>query len=86
MSIFFCKTESVVYNARTNSFHVFNSYFLLSISLRHQSFQQGNEGRFGAHWICYLSHFSINLLVVYRESVNLIGYNTRRLSADSQQL
>ena len=33
-----------------------------------------------------LSTFSINLLVVYRESVNLIGYITRRLSADSQQL
>ena len=30
--------------------------------------------------------FSINLLVVYRESVNLIGYLTRILSADSQQL
>ena len=30
--------------------------------------------------------FSINLLVVYRESVNLIGYLTRRLSADSLQL
>ena len=30
--------------------------------------------------------FSINLLVVYRESVNLIGYITRRLSADSLQL
>ena len=29
---------------------------------------------------------SINLFVVYRESVNLIGYITRRLSADSQQL
>ena len=29
---------------------------------------------------------SINLLVVYRESVNLIGYITRRLSADSHQL
>ena len=29
---------------------------------------------------------SINLLVVYRESVNLIGYLTRRLSADSPQL
>ena len=29
---------------------------------------------------------SINLLIVYRESVNLIGYITRRLSADSQQL
>ena len=34
----------------------------------------------------FLSSFSINLLVVYRESVNLIGYITRRLSADSQQL
>ena len=33
-----------------------------------------------------LTAFSINLLVVYRESVNLIGYITRRLSADSQQL
>ena len=33
-----------------------------------------------------LSQISINLLVVYRESVNLIGYITRRLSADSQQL
>ena len=31
-------------------------------------------------------YFSINLLVVYRESVNLIGYRTRRLSADSLQL
>ena len=31
-------------------------------------------------------HLSINLLVVYRESANLIGYITRRLSADSQQL
>ena len=29
---------------------------------------------------------SINLLVVYRESVNLIGYITHRLSADSLQL
>ena len=29
---------------------------------------------------------SINLLVVYRESVNLIGYISRRLSADSLQL
>ena len=28
---------------------------------------------------------SINLLVVYSESVNLIGYITRRLSADSLQ-
>ena len=27
--------------------------------------------------------FSMNLLVVYRESVNLIGYITRRLSAES---
>ena len=33
-----------------------------------------------------ISLFSINLLVVYRESVNLIGYITRRLSADSLQL
>jgi len=31
-------------------------------------------------------HISINLLVVYRESVNLIGCLTRRLSADSLQL
>ena len=30
--------------------------------------------------------FSINLLVVYRESVNLTGYLTRILSADSLQL
>ena len=29
---------------------------------------------------------SINLVVVYHESVNLIGYITRGLSADSQQL
>ena len=28
-------------------------------------------------------YISINLLVVYRESLNLIGYITRRLSADS---
>ena len=33
-----------------------------------------------------IADISINLLVVYRESVNLIGYITRRLSADSQQL
>ena len=33
-----------------------------------------------------LMNISINLLVVYRESVNLIGYITRRLSADSLQL
>ena len=33
-----------------------------------------------------ISDFSINLLVVYRESLNLIGYITRRLSADSLQL
>ena len=32
------------------------------------------------------SPISINLLVVYRESLNLIGYVTRRLSADSLQL
>ena len=30
--------------------------------------------------------FSINLLIVYRESVNLIGYITLRLPADSLQL
>ena len=34
----------------------------------------------------YYHVISINLLVVYRESVNLIGYITRRLSADSLQL
>ena len=34
----------------------------------------------------FITEISINLLVVYRESVNLIGYITRRLSADSQQL
>ena len=33
--------------------------------------------------ISTLLRFSINLLVVYRESVNLIGYLTRRLSAVS---
>ena len=33
-----------------------------------------------------ISLLSINLLVVYRESVNLIGHLTRRLSADSLQL
>ena len=33
-----------------------------------------------------LNTVSINLLVVYRESVNLIGYITRRLSADTLQL
>ena len=33
-----------------------------------------------------LKVISINLLLVYRESVNLIGYITRRLSAESQQL
>ena len=33
-----------------------------------------------------ITDLSINLLVVYRESVNLIGYLTRRLSADSHQL
>ena len=33
-----------------------------------------------------IADISINLLVLYRESVNLIGYITRRLSADSQQL
>ena len=33
-----------------------------------------------------LTQISINLLLVYRESVNLIGYITRRISADSQQL
>ena len=33
-----------------------------------------------------LNGININLLVVYRESVNLIGYITRRLSADSLQL
>ena len=36
--------------------------------------------------VMQISLISINLLVVYRESVNLIGYITRRLSADSQQL
>ena len=35
--------------------------------------------------LCKIQGISINLLVVYRESVNLIGYITRRLSADSLQ-
>ena len=41
--------------------------------------------RAGQLWNTELTAISINLLV-YRESVNLIGYSTRRLSADSQQL
>ena len=36
--------------------------------------------------IACITKISINLLVVYRESVNLIGYLTHRLSADSLQL
>ena len=36
--------------------------------------------------VCFSLIININLLVVYRESVNLIGYITRRLSADSLQL
>ena len=36
-----------------------------------------------SYYLC-ISCISINLLVVCRESVNLIGYITRRLSADSQ--
>ena len=32
----------------------------------------------------HLNNISINLLIVYHESVNLIGYITRTLSADSQ--
>ena len=40
----------------------------------------------GVKWPSNVPSFSTNLLVVYRESVNLIGYITRRLSADSQQL
>ena len=38
------------------------------------------------HWNLSLFIISINLLVVYRESANLIGYITRRLSADSLYL
>ena len=45
MSQLFCNTENVEYNARTNNFHVFYPYFLLSISLHHQFVQQGNERR-----------------------------------------
>ena len=41
-------------------------------------------GFLAVYWTLRL--ISINLLVVYRESVNLIGYLTRRLSADSLQL
>ena len=36
--------------------------------------------------ICDLLLISKSLLVVYRESVNLVGYITRILSADSLQL
>ena len=36
--------------------------------------------------IQWIINISINLLVVYGESMNLIGYITCRLSADSQQL
>ena len=44
--------------------------------------------RKSVNWLYYrcIAAVSINLLVVYRESVNLIGYITRRLSADSLQL
>ena len=45
--------------------------------------QMRNELHFN---VLALLVFSINLLVVYRESVNLIGYITRRLCADSLQL
>ena len=41
--------------------------------------------RAGQLWNTELTATSINLLV-YRESVNVIGYSTRRLSADSLQL
>ena len=37
-----------------------------------------------SEFIYAINDFSINLLVVYRESVNLIGYITRRLSAVSK--
>ena len=40
----------------------------------------------GVYIYIYIYIYSINLVVVYRESVNLIGYITRRLSADSLQL
>ena len=40
----------------------------------------------GAQRDKYAILISINLLVVYRESVNLIGYLIRRLPADSLQL
>ena len=36
--------------------------------------------------MCRILDLNINLLVVYRESVNLIGYITRRLSAVSINL
>ena len=42
-----------------------------------------HEGSSGNKGIVSIYKISINLLVVYRESVNLIGYITRRLSADS---
>ena len=44
------------------------------------------SGKSSLRYALELLDLSINLLVVYRESVNLIGCITRRLSADSLKL
>ena len=48
--------------------------------------KEGSNTYLDISYATFITPISINSLVVYRESVNLIGYLTRRLSADSLQL
>ena len=79
----FCFSEFVCCQKATSGeqHKVGQRYFTVSLTCKSSAVKITSE-----IIVCSLPHVSINLLVVYRESVNLIGYITRRLSADSQQL
>ena len=65
----------------------FSVFFLIDRKLSRPICGHANPRPSCRSVLCTVSiSISINLLVVYRESVNLIGYITRRLSPDSQQL
>ena len=78
----FIKKMYILYTAQFTH-HKLRHHLCASISYRNTIINQSARVFSFSY---FLNIFSINLLVVYRESVNLIGYITSRLSADSQQL
>ena len=77
----FIKKMYILYTAQFTH-HKLRHHLCASISYRNTIINQSARV-FSFSYFLNIFSININLLVVYRESVNLIGYITRRLSAVS---